>query len=270
MSSFQPVRPEILAFYNDSDEAGRLRSTATGMLELERTQELLRRHLPPVPARILDVGGGPGAHARWLTEDGHAVHLVDPVSKHIAQAAEIPGVTTELGDARILTAANSSFDAVLLLGPLYHLHERADRLAALREARRVLRPGGMLAAAVISRYSPLLDYLATTGIAEPAIQDGVRTTLDEGRYSGARGFTHAYFQTSTELREELNEAGFTEPAVYGVEGPGWVAVKAITKYAGIDLIGTPMYEAALAAARVAEPYPALTDSSAHMLAVARG
>ncbi|MCB5163606.1 methyltransferase domain-containing protein [Streptomyces bambusae] len=270
MSSFQPVRPEIIAFYDQSDEAGRLHTTATGMLELERTRELLRRQLPPAPARILDVGGGPGAHARWLTEDGHTVHLIDPVDKHIAQAAEIPGVTTELGDARTLTAADDSFDVVLLLGPLYHLHEQSDRLAALREARRVLRPGGLLAAAVISRYSPLLDYIATTGIAERAIQDGVRTTLDEGRYSGSRGFTHAYFQTSAELSEELTAAGLAEHAVYGVEGPGWVAVKAITKYAGIDLIGTPMYEAALAAARVAEPYPALTDSSAHMLAFARG
>ncbi|MER6447218.1 SAM-dependent methyltransferase [Streptomyces venezuelae] len=260
MSGVHGVHPEILDFYDRSDEAGRLHTTATGILELERTRELLRRHLPPAPARVLDVGGGTGSHARWLSEDGHTVHLVDPVPRHVAQAAEIPGVTAELGDARALAEADDSFDAVLLLGPLYHLHERADRLTALAEARRVVRPGGLIAAAAVSRYSPLLDYAAT-------VRDGVRPTPGHGQHSGERGFAHAHFQTSAELRGELVASGLPEPTVYGIEGPGWVAVKAITKYAGIDLIGSSLYEAALAAARLAEPHPALTDASAHMLAV---
>ncbi|MEV6956560.1 class I SAM-dependent methyltransferase [Streptomyces sp. NPDC051183] len=269
MPSNPAVRPEIIDFYTRSDEAARLRATATGALEYTRTRELLRRHLPPTPARVLDVGGGPGTHARWLAEDGYTVHVVDPVSKHVAQAASIDGVTAELGDARRLTAAAQTYDAVLLLGPLYHLHDRHDRILALTEAARVARPGGLVAAAAISRYSPLLDYIATTGLTETPIQDGVRDTLAQGRYAGQRGFTVAYFQTSAELRAEVTDAGLADPALYGIEGPGWVAVKAIEKYTGANLMGTDMYDAALAAARLAEPHATLTDASAHILAITR-
>ncbi|MEU9172177.1 class I SAM-dependent methyltransferase [Streptomyces sp. NPDC048420] len=176
-------------------------------------------------------------------------------------------MTAEVGDAGRLTAADRTYDVVLLLGPLYHLHDKTDRISALTEAARVARPGGLIAAAAISRYSPLLDYIATTGITESAIQDGVRATLPEGRYAGQRGFTVAYFQTSSELRAEVAEAGLTDPILYGIEGPGWVAVKAIEKYTSANLMGTDIYEAALAAARIAEPHAALTDASAHFLAI---
>lgn len=78
------VAPEIVRFYSESiDEADRLSTTADGHLELVRPQELLRRHLPPPPARILDVGGGPGVHARWLVADGYDVHVVDPIPRHL-------------------------------------------------------------------------------------------------------------------------------------------------------------------------------------------
>src|SRR3954469_21142097 len=99
-----PITPEIIEYYTDRyDEAGRLTSSADGVLEMVRTRELLRRHLPPAPATVLDVGGGTGAHARWLVEEGHSVHLVDPVQRHLDQATGA-GCTVELGDARTLTA----------------------------------------------------------------------------------------------------------------------------------------------------------------------
>ncbi|MEV4333334.1 class I SAM-dependent methyltransferase [Streptomyces sp. NPDC049597] len=66
------------------------------------------------------------------------------------------GASAELGDARALTAAGSTYDVVLLLGPLYHLLDREDRLKALAEAGRVVRPGGLVAAATIGRYASLV------------------------------------------------------------------------------------------------------------------
>lgn len=114
-----PTEPTIVSYYADAyEEADRLHATATGRLELQRTRELLTARLPR-PAAVLDVGGGPGVHARWLIEEGHSVHLVDPVPRHLEQAAAYAGCTTELGDARHLTAAADTYDAVLLLGPLY-------------------------------------------------------------------------------------------------------------------------------------------------------
>ena len=84
---------------------------------------------------------------------GYQVKLVDPMAEHVAVAASLPGVTAVVGDARRLDAADASVDAVLLFGPLYHLIERADRLTALREARRVARPGGVVLAVGISRFA---------------------------------------------------------------------------------------------------------------------
>src|SRR5262245_37817685 len=122
-------------------EAERL-SRGAGQLELVRTQEIVRRHLPPGSLRIHDVGGGAGVHAAWLADDGHAVHVVDPMPSHVEAAQRLASstrrITAELGDARDLAAESESADAVLLLGPLYHLTDGADRRRALAEAARVV------------------------------------------------------------------------------------------------------------------------------------
>jgi len=122
--------------------------------------------LPAAPAVILDVGGGAGAYAFPLAKQGCEVHLIDPVELHLEQArsyAETSGVTLASitkGDARQLDFPAGGADAVLLLGPLYHLVERSDRLQALLEAQRVLRPRGALFAASISRFASLIDGLS--------------------------------------------------------------------------------------------------------------
>jgi SAM-dependent methyltransferase len=128
---------EIVEHYEREIDEGQRISRGLGQLELLRTREVVRRHLPPAPRRVLDVGGGTGVHAAWLAADGHHVHLIDRVPRHADRARRLtpgPGrVTVSVGDARDLPAARASVDAVLLLGPLYHLTERADRVRALRE-----------------------------------------------------------------------------------------------------------------------------------------
>src|SRR3954463_10956653 len=101
----------------------RLTRSPHGRLEFARTVELLGRVLPAPPARVLDVGGGTGIHARWLAEAGYDVTLLDLMPEHVAQAARIEGVRAVVGDARALEAEDQAFDVVLLLGPLYHLVE---------------------------------------------------------------------------------------------------------------------------------------------------
>ncbi|MET9416753.1 methyltransferase domain-containing protein [Streptomyces klenkii] len=265
------VDPEIIDFYADTfDEATRLTATADGMLEMARTQELLRRHLPPAPAAILDVGGGPGVHARWLAADGYRVHLVDPVVKHVAQAAEA-GITAELGDARSLTADDGSYDATLLLGPLYHLLERADRDQALAEARRVTVPGGLILAAAINRYASLFEHTATTWLDRESVRDAVADILATGVHEpGRKGFTAAYFHTGRELADEMRAAGLRDVRVYAIEGPTWSLLKAAEQHTGEPVsLNSPLFRAALAAARAAEPYPDLLAASSHLLATGR-
>lgn len=263
------VGPEIIAFYSETiDESERLTGSADGVLEMVRTQELLRRYLPPAPARIVDIGGGPGAHARWLTKDGYEVDLIDPVPRHV-EAAVAAGFRAELGDARALSAPDGSYDGALVLGPLYHLLDHGDRVQALREAARVVRPGGFVAAAAIGRYASLFEHVATTMLTVDRVRDAVADILVTGVHApGRKGFTSSYFHTGDGLVTELSEAGLRDPVVYGIEGPVWAALKATEQYSKESLIDSPMFEAALTAARLAEPHPDLLAASSHMLAVA--
>jgi SAM-dependent methyltransferase len=261
---------QVAQWYSEQyTEAERLTSSADGRLELLRTRELLRRHLPEPPASVLDVGGGPGVHAQWLAEEGYQVHLVDPVPRHLDQATERARCTVELGDARHLSAQDGFYDVVLLLGPLYHLLDPADRAAALAEARRAVRPGGLVAAAAINRYASLAEHTSTGMLANERLQQSVGSILATQQYDGARGFTAAHFHAADDLAREMSQAGLPPTALYGVEGPMWGIVKAVETRDGKPLpVTDPVWESALVAARMAEPYPALLAASSHLLAVA--
>ncbi|WP_410566622.1 class I SAM-dependent methyltransferase [Amycolatopsis sp. cmx-4-61] len=251
-----------VAYGSGPAERTRLIRTPHGRLEYLRTQELLRRFLP-ARARVLDVGGGTGVHAGWLAADGHDVHLVDVVADHVSQAATLPGVTAEVGDARRLGVPDGAFDVVLLLGPLYHLVDGADRARALSEARRALRPGGVLAAAGISRYLSLLETGAGGTLTASRVAP-VREVISTGAYDGHAGFVATHWHTAGELREEVGAAGFSQVEVFGVEGPAWPALDA----AGLGRFGD-LVDSALRAARIVERDPRVVETSAHLLAVAR-
>ena len=257
--------PVIDRFYTESfDEAARLSADAVGRLELERTRELLARLLPAPPARILDVGGGPGVYASWLAGLGYEVTLVEPVSRHRDQAAAHGTFAVEDGDARALAAADGSANAVLMLGPLYHLHEAADRARALSEAWRVARPGsGLIVAAFISRHAPLIDVAARLRINDDEFVRYLARFRGSGRNEGDRGFTTAYFHTVPEIHADFAAAGLPEPQVLGIEGP---LLSLITS--GLVEDRPDFLEAAVRAARLAEDDPALLAANAHLLAVA--
>ncbi|WP_406630071.1 class I SAM-dependent methyltransferase [Amycolatopsis sp. WGS_07] len=245
-----------------ASENTRLTRSPHGRLEFRRTQELVRRTISGTGRRVLDVGGATGVHARWLAADGHSVHVVDPVASHVTEAAEIDGVTAEVGDARALTWPDDSADVVLLMGPLYHLTESADRARALAEARRVLRPGGVLFAAAISRYLSAMET-GTNGQLTERLSPAVESVLETGCYDGHVGFVPAHFHTADELRGELETAGLSGISVYGVEGPAWPALDV----AGIEEFDVRV-DAAVRCARLVEQDPLLINASAHFLAVA--
>lgn len=209
---------EISQYYEEGLEAQRL-SGALGQLELLRTKEIISRYLPDPPAKILDVGGGPGVYACWLARDGHEVHLVDPVPLHVEQArqastrqTDYPIASISLGDARKLDQPDANFDVVLMLGPLYHLTERNDRILALREAYRVLRKDGYIFAVGISRFASLLDALDRGLLSDPEFMRIVQRDLMNGQHRNPTTklsyFTTAFFHHPDELTAEVAEAGF--------------------------------------------------------------
>ncbi|WP_233558977.1 class I SAM-dependent methyltransferase [Micromonospora radicis] len=218
---------EIVEYYTvHSREDLRLGSRPQARLERIRTVELLRDLLPPPPARVLDVGGGTGEYARTLTALGYRVCLLDLVPDHVAQArAGQPAIVAKVADARALPEDDDAYDATLLLGPLYHLTQRADRCTALTEAVRVTRPGGRVLAAGISRFAGPLDSVATGRLTERMIEEA-RTLLTDGNNDPSLGFTHAYFHRVEELVDECRTAGLTDVTVDGIEGPAWIAAEA--------------------------------------------
>jgi ubiquinone/menaquinone biosynthesis C-methylase UbiE len=196
--------------------------------EFAVTMRALAEHLPSPPARVLDCGGGPGRYAIELAHRGYEVTLFDLSSPCLrlaeAKAAEAgvalagyeQGTATDLG-----RFPAESFDAVLLLGPLYHLLEEEERRRALAEARRVLTPGGLIFAAFISRYSMLryaatyvptwplehaarLERLLTCGVLPPAGSDAPEFV--------------AYCAHPAEVGPLCQAAGFELRTVLGVEG----------------------------------------------------
>lgn len=266
-----PFSEEITRYYQEVAEEGRL-AAGPSQLEFARTRELVLRHLRPPPATILDVGGAAGAYALWLAERGYQVHLIDAVPRLVeearrrSEASPNPISTCQVGDARALPFGDGVADGVLLLGPLYHLTEAEERLRALREAYRLLRPRGVLFAAAISRCASALDGIARDLFADPIFATIVQRDLERGQHRNTTGnweyFTTSYFHRPEELRAEVVSAGFTCQGVFGLEGPGWMLSDFDERWADLR-----KREDLLRVARALEQEASIVGVSAHLLAV---
>jgi ubiquinone/menaquinone biosynthesis C-methylase UbiE len=268
------MKSPVLEHYNEQF-AERDRLGKYAQLEFFRTKEIIVRHLPKKPTVILDVGGGPGHYALWLAKLGHAVRLVDPVPLHVRQAEDAfhsagrkLKATASVGDARDLESADASAGAVLLLGPLYHLVKRTDRIKALSEAWRTLKPGGWLFAAGISRFASAFDGLFRNFAEDPRFFRILLQDLRNGQHrnptNNPRYFTTAFFHHPDELRSELKAARFARSQLYGLEGPGWLMSNFADAWSG-----RKSRERLLTIVRSMETDATLIGQNAHILAVAR-
>jgi len=267
------IDPAITSYYNRWPEESRLELGAFQLEEL-RSRQLILRHAPPPPAVVLDVGGAAGAYAFWLAERGYEVHLLDAVPR-LVETARTRNANVDhrlasafVADARELPREDASADVVLLLGPLYHLQRPDDRRAALAEAARVLRRGGVLLAAGISRCASTLDGLARELLSDEAFARIAERDRADGCHQNPTEridyFTTAYFHRPDELRAEVAEAGFDVEAVYGIEGPGWM----LSDFA--DRWNDPARrEILIQVARALESEPSMLGCSAHLMAAGR-
>jgi len=219
---------ETEAFYDQSAqyEWDRLQRHRTEFAVTLRTFE---DYLPPAPARIADIGGGPGRYSIALAQRGYHVTLFDlskgclefAKRKALEAGVELTGYVH--GSATTLKSlGDESFEAVLLMGPLYHLPTEKERRQALQEARRVLRRGGTVFATFIVRYAPV-RWIAKN---EPASHDymeltrqilctGVQRPSREAQHFGR---TSAYFAEPAEIRPLMESEGFDTLDVIACEG----------------------------------------------------
>jgi SAM-dependent methyltransferase len=200
--------------------------------------------------------------------------LVDPVAELVAHAKSLRGsgireiASCRVGDARSLDRSEQSADVVLLLGPLYHLIDAEDRRQALREAHRVLVPGGLLFAAAISRFASALDGLAQDLFADPVFDQIVKRDIADGIHENRTGklelFTTAKFHRPDELAAEVRAAGFSMLSIVGLEGPGRLFADFNERWQD-----PRRRDDLLRIARALESEPSIQAVSAHILAVAR-
>lgn len=239
-------------------------------VEFAVTLRALRDTLAPA-SRVLDVGGGPGRYAVALAVAGHRVTLLDLSPRLLDRARDhardrrvrledyVEGNAVDL--ARF---DNGSFDAVLLFGPLYHLPAAEDRLRALREAHRVLAPGGALLAAFVTRYGPLRDLAR----AEPGalIKQARRyeTLLEAGVFPDADDrLANGYYARWEEVAPLLATAGFAAPRLLAVES----ILERIEDRVGA--LRGPAWEAWADLAYDLADDPGLLAACSHLLAIAQ-
>lgn len=213
--------------YYDAEAAREAVRLDRHRIEYAITRRALREHLPTPPAKIADVGSGPGRYAVALAGEGYHVTLVDLSAPMLALAREVAATAGVEFSAYIHANAldlsalsGQSFDAVLLLGPLYHLLSLKDRERALIESRRLLRGGGLIFAAFITRYSPFRDAARRDPMAVIREPELLRTVLTTGQHhSSSNGrFTHAYFAHPSEITPLMEASGFTSLGLLACEG----------------------------------------------------
>lgn len=217
---------DIVAYYNNNADQEHTR-LERHQLEYDLTWRYLERYLPS-QGSILEVGAATGRYTLELARRGYRVTAVDmsvglleQCGRHLAADGLDRHVRRVIADARDLNAVvEKDFDAVLMMGPLYHLIEAADRKTALQQAFARLQDGGVIFTAFISRYGILGDLLRSV---PDWIEDRaeVRGLLASGRDPDdyPKGGFRGYFATVSEIAPLHEAVGFKTITLAGVE-PG--------------------------------------------------
>ena len=195
-------------------------------VEFETTKRMLDRWIPG-GARVAEIGVGVGHYSEHLARRGCRIHLIDIAQRLLDVAVERlrrSGLGAQIAGADrrsatdLATIDGGAFDAVLLLGPLYHLRQLVDRQRAVAESGRVLKTGGVLYAAAINRLPYFRELLREQPGTVVERRDFHRQFLEDGNvdpdHAPPLGFAHL---TTVEEFRELFAGAFEPLVVMGVE-----------------------------------------------------
>jgi SAM-dependent methyltransferase len=223
----EPVKAYYASF--GEREWERLRNPDDGFMEYAITRKMLSKYLKP-KSRILDIGGGPGRYAMWLAHHHHHVVLADLSPELLAVARVKLSEAGETANVEEIVQADAcdlsrwpdnSFDAVLSMGPLYHLFDANDRIKALSELLRVLRSDGVAFVALMPRYAFLRRTLAMPDERRHLLQpEFVANILEKGEFINdiPGRFTNGYGVRPAEVSPFFEKHGFKTLTLMAAEG----------------------------------------------------
>ncbi|WP_288955024.1 class I SAM-dependent methyltransferase [uncultured Polaribacter sp.] len=224
------ISKELEDFYNIASEETRLEK-GMGIFEFERIKELIQQHISKPNSTIIDVGGGTGKYSEWLAKNGHKVQLIEPVLKHIkladkrAKKLKNPFSVTK-GIAQKLPYQNESADLVILHGPLYHLQKKEDRIAAILEAKRVLKKDGIILGFAINATASTVVGLMNGMIHANSFFEMCKQELTTGIHNTPKDFpfllADAYYHKPQQLKEEFLDQDLKFINLFAVEGMIWL------------------------------------------------
>lgn len=168
-------------YYNNYDEEGRLLSHH-GQVEYLTTMRYIKECLEGISnPSILEVGAGTGRYSVALAKQGIKVTAVELIEHNLKiLRSKLNGtepVNAILGNALDLSVLkNDSFDLTMLLGPMYHLFTREDKLKALSEAVRVTKPGGYILVAYCMNEPTVIQYCFGADNLQRVIDDKLLTS----------------------------------------------------------------------------------------------
>ncbi len=227
MTDFERIRQ----YYKYFDEKNRLINTNSGKLEYVMTTDILEKNLPS-EGNILDLGGGAGAYSFYLAEKGYQVYLADLSEDLIMMAKQ---QARESGDSNLISCDvvnaidlsiynDNQFDAILLLGPLYHLLEKDEREKCISEVRRVLKTGGIVFAGFIPYLSGSIAIVDRYfGHPNQVNADNLMRVFQYGQFRNLEnaGFQEGYYPTSAEIEMLFRQNGFNKLLTRSVRGFGY-------------------------------------------------
>ena len=224
------ISKELENFYNKASEETRLEK-GMGIFEFERIKELIELHITKSKTTIIDVGGGTGKYSEWLAKKNHTVHLLEPVLKHIKLAKKRAKKLQNPFSVSICEATNLPYkdniaDLVILHGPLYHLQKREARIAAILEAKRVLKKGGIILGFAINATASTVVGLMNGMIHANSFFEMCKEELTTGIHNAPKDFpfllADAYYHKPEGLKFEFSQQNLEFINIYAVEGMIWL------------------------------------------------